>query len=241
MGVRTPSPPARLPLGEGRKIYFPRHFRSFWVIFRCRQVTGEGRGRLGQARGVFQVLDVGIEFLHFAEVDDEREGVTGGAKTEGRIGRLHGIGKDGGAQRHQTEEFLTGEVGSLLADAVDVLAEGGISEPAAQGGLIDAGGSGSLGYGRGRGNNGESGLLAKGEVGKISFPASFAYRRPFSDRNCLAGRVLFLIGTGNGTGTLGVAELRGTGFPGFSGHMTSRCLSGRLDLARVLEGNVGAM
>ena len=104
--------------------------------------------------GGSQVGDVGAEVFELGGADVEREGVVGGADSDGRVGVAHGIGEDGDAKRREGEEFLPGDVGGLAAQFVDATAEGGIGEPTAEGGLADIGGTGGLDDGGEGGDDG---------------------------------------------------------------------------------------
>lgn len=113
----------------------------------------------------FQVVEVGCQAVDLVDAQDERDGVTGGTKAQGRVGRLHGVGEDGGAGRHKALEFLAGDVEGLLTHAVDLLPEVRVGEPAAQGGLGYTGETGGLGNGGREGDDRKGGPLAVGEAG----------------------------------------------------------------------------
>ena len=128
--------------------------------------------------GCFNVLDFLPEFLNFADAGGERHGISGGAEADGLVGVVHGLGDDRDAAEHESLKFLTGEVGGLFANAGQLDAEMVVFKPAIQSALTDAGLAGGLSYGRGGCNDGQGGLLAKGEAGFfISLPFSFISSR----------------------------------------------------------------
>ena len=103
-------------------------------MFRCSlRVMGGPEGK-----GIFEVLDIPLEFLGLANPDGEGQGVTGGAEAEGLIRVVHGFGQDGDATEHEALEFPAGELGGLLAEAGQFGAEAIVIEPAAQSSLVES-------------------------------------------------------------------------------------------------------
>ena len=137
----------------------------------------ESGGLLEGVDGGFEVVEVGAEVFEFGGAEVERQGVVGGAETDGWVGIAHGVGEYGDAERGELEEFPAGDVGGLSAEFGEAAAEGRVVEPAAEGGFADTGGAGSLGNGGYAGDDREGGLLARGKGGKVDFPLIFVHFR----------------------------------------------------------------
>ena len=52
-----------------------------------------------EADGGFEVVEVGAEVFEFGGAEVEGESVVNGAESDGRVGVVHGVGEDGGAER----------------------------------------------------------------------------------------------------------------------------------------------
>ena len=127
----------------------------------------------------FDFLDFLAELLNLADAASERHGVAGGAEADGLIRVVHGLGEDGDAAKHEALKFLAGKVGGLFADASQLGAEFVVFEPTVEGAIPDAGFAGGLSHGGSGGNDGQDGLLAKGEAGFLDFPLIFSHFVPF--------------------------------------------------------------
>ena len=125
---------------------------------------------LEEAYGGFEVFEVGAEVFEFGGAEVEGQDVVDGAEADGRVGVAHGVGEDGDAEWGEFQKFPAGEVGGLAAEFGEAAAEGGVGEPASQGGLTDPSGAGGLDDGGEAGDDGKSGLLARGKAGKVDFP-----------------------------------------------------------------------
>ena len=91
---------------------------------------------------------------------------------------LFNLANDRDAAEHESLEFLSREVSGLFANAGQLDAEVVVFKPAIRGALTDAGLPGDLSHGRGGGDDGQSGLLAKGEAGFLDFPPIFSHFLP---------------------------------------------------------------
>ena len=182
-----------------------------------------GRSGLFQVQGLLDVPDIGGELLGLAKSDGEGGRVAGGAEAQGRVGVLHQFGEYRGCQQGLALELLAGEVGALLKEVGQRLAEIGVLEPAVEGALGDSGFGGGLGDGGCQGDNGERGLLASCQAKKAVFHVIFCHFLP-------GERVEVVFGVGAIVGGI-------KGWPGLAGllvfgrHWASRGLSGWLDFA----------
>ena len=116
-----------------------------------------------QGGGLLEGLDVVLELFEIDDLGGEGEGVAGGAEADGDVGIVQRLGKDIDSAYQESLEFLAGEVGLLLAEAGQLVAEVFVFKPAADGALADAGVAGGLGDGGRGGDGGDGGLLAKGQ------------------------------------------------------------------------------
>ena len=168
--------------------------------------------------GFFDALEVGPELGDLRNLDSEGHSIAGGAEADGYIGVFQGFGEGGDAAEHDALEFLFGEVGGLLAEAGQLVAEAVVLEPAVKGALSDSGSAGGSSEGGSGGDDGQSGLLAPGEAGTFRSPLIFSHFLPFGgisrrrDRVGAVGCGAFLghsisrasvaVGFGNGLGCL---------------------------------------
>ena len=72
------------------------------------------------------------------ELEGERHGIAGSAEAQGEVRAVHGLGEDGEATWQKNLGLLAGEVGGLLAEVVELVAEVGNLKPTAKGGLTHA-------------------------------------------------------------------------------------------------------
>ena len=140
------------------------------------RIWGTARRRLGKA--VLDGIEVSPELFDLRNLDGEGHAVAGGAQTDGNIGVLESVGKDGNAAEHDAPEFLLGEVGGLLSEAGQFVTEVGVFKPTVEGAFSYAGGACGLGQGGSGGDDGQCGLLAVGEAGKFSSPVDLSHFLP---------------------------------------------------------------
>ena len=148
-----------------------------------------------------------VQFVDLPVLHAVVEQIAGGAHAQDRVGVLDGNpGEDVQALGNQGLDLHQGDFVSVLAQAVEGRAEPGFLQPAAEGGLADAGPAGGLDDGGGREYGGQRGLLAAGKTGDVDGPPVFAGLRGLGFAG-MSGSGLFgsgLTGTGlNGTWIIG--------------------------------------
>ena len=97
-----------------------------------------------EGEGLLENLEFLAELFGLGYAEDELKGIAGGAETDRGIGVIHGLGYDGSGLEGEALDFLGGDLGSGVADALEFLAKVIVIEPAVEGGASDASGARAL-------------------------------------------------------------------------------------------------